>query len=101
VADDLGIGDSQQLGDTAIHGPQLTVERAGKSHVVERVDELLEAALGALNDLAELVELLIGRGDAGAIAQIAQQVLQLRNFAAPPVYVGGEQNRQYQQTNGE
>ena len=101
VAHDIGIGDSQQLGDAAIDGPQRTVERAGKSHVVERVDELLETALGALDDLAELVELLIGRGDAGAVAQVAQQVLQFGNFAAPAVHVGGEQNRQHQKSNGE
>src|SRR3984893_2150757 len=99
VAYDVGVGDSQQLGDTAIHCPQSTVERAGKSHVVKRVDEFLEAALGALNDLTQLVELLVGRRDAGTVAQIAQQVLQFRNFATPPVYVRGKQDRQHQQPN--
>ena len=100
VAYDVGIVESQQLGDAAIYRPQRTVERAGKRHVVKRVDEFLEAALRALNDLAQLIELLVGRSHAGAVAQVAQQVLQFRNFAAPSVHVGGKQDRQHQESDG-
>ena len=71
VAYDVCISDPKQLGDAAIHRSQRAIERAGKSHVIKRVDELLEASLGALNHLAQLVELLVGRRDAGAVAQIA------------------------------
>ena len=99
MAHDIGIGEAQQLGDAAIDRPQGAVERTGKCHVVKRVDEFLEAALGALDDLAQLVKLLIGRSDAGAVVQIAQQVFQFRNFAAPSVHIGGEQNGEHQKSN--
>ncbi len=100
MAHHLGIGQAQQLGDAAIHRPQGAVERTGKGHVVKRVNEFLETSLGALDDLGQLVKLLVGRSDAGAVVQIVQQVLQFRNFAAPSVHIGGEQNRQHQQANG-
>ena len=75
MAYDVAVSESQQLGDATIYGAQGAVERAGESHVVKRVNEFLETSLGALNDLGQLVELLVGGSDAGAVVQIAQQVL--------------------------
>ena len=101
MSHDLCVGECQHLGDAAIDGSQGAIERAGKGYVIERVDQLLETPLGALNHLAELIELLIGRSNAGTVVQIVEQVLEFRDLTATAEGICGEQDRQHQKSYGD
>src|SRR5262245_32956728 len=62
VMNDLPVAQPQQLHDWPIHCTKLAVERNSQREVVEGIDQLLEAALRAGNELAQLIELLLGGG---------------------------------------
>src|SRR6266481_8884124 len=100
MADHVRVRESEHLCEAAIYRPQGAIERAGKSHVIERVDQFLEAPLRTLNHLAQLVQLLIGGSDSRAVVQIVEQMLELGDLPAPAISVGGEQDRQHQKSDG-
>src|ERR1039458_4396014 len=86
------IRQSGQLRNALVDRPQRAVERHRARRIIKGVDQLLEVALRAHDDLAELVELLFRRRCPHMFLQSVQQLFQFANFASPPVGIHREQN---------
>src|SRR6266567_2665936 len=89
----IGVSQPRQFGDALVHRPQSAVERHRACGVIKGVNQLLEVALRAHDDLAELVELLFRRRRAYVLLQSAQQTFEFADFAPASVGVYREQDR--------
>ena len=63
----------------------------------KKVDELFEVALGAHDQLAQLIELLFRGCGATTILQPFEYLFEFRDLAFAPEGVGGEQNSEHQE----
>ena len=75
VSHDRGVGKSHHLRYTLIYGAYGPIERNRASRVFKRVNQFLEAALRALDHLAELVQLRFRRRRAHMLLQSMQERL--------------------------
>src|SRR5207249_7450590 len=89
-----------QLRDTPVYGAKSAVQRSCESDIIERIDQLFEAALRACQHLAELVQLLFGGRCPAALFQPLQQVSQLCNLPATAVDIDCKEHRNCDQSKG-
>ncbi len=98
VAHNFGVGHAKQIRKPPIHGAECAVQRNRTRHVVEGVDQFLEAPLRAEDHLAELVELIFGWGHPHPVLQVLQQNLEFGDLSPSPVRVGCKQHGENQQS---
>ena len=96
----MRVCEPRKLCDATVDGSERSVERNGAGRVIERIDELLEVALRAHDDLAELIQLLFGRRRTNMLLQSPEQSLEFVNFAPPTICISGEQDRERQDADG-
>ena len=99
TADELRILKSGQFAHAAVDSTQRAVERNCAGRVVHGIDQFLEIALGAQDDLAQLIELLFGRSGTNVFLQAAQQSLQFVDLSTASIGVNRKENRQNQNAN--
>src|SRR5271157_3668793 len=92
LSHDLSERQPYQLADALVDCAQRAVQRNRASRILERVDQLLEAALRPRNHLVELVELLLRGSRAYMFLQVLQQHLQLNHFLPPAIGIHSQQH---------
>src|SRR5208282_1829330 len=98
VSDQVGVGDPENFGGSAIYGAHGSIEGEGKGDVIERIDQFLEIALRAHDQLAQLIKLFFGWCDSGPILQALQDVLEFGHLALAAESVGGKQNSEQKES---
>ncbi len=98
VTHQLGVGNAENFRDATVYGTQGAIERNGERDVIQRIDQLLEVALRAHNHLAQLIQLLFGGSDSGAILKALQNLLEFRDLALASEGIGGKQNGKHEES---
>ena len=80
AADDLLEAQADEIGEAAIDGAHFAIEGEGEKHVVERVDQVPVALLGALDDGEELIHLLVAGRRGVALLDASDQAAKLGYF---------------------
>ncbi len=89
-ADNLLKGGIHKIGKAAINSANLAVERDGQKDVVERIDQITIALLGAGDNLEELVELFFAGRVLVAVLHAAHETAQFGDFLRLLPHVNAE-----------
>src|SRR5882724_64819 len=91
-ADDLLEGQADQIGEAAVDGSDVSFQSEREQNVIERIDQVAVALLGALDYGEQLIELPVAGRFGIALLQATNQTAQLGNFPGPLPRVPTEKN---------
>jgi len=98
MADRILVGGSQKLRKTAVDRAECAIQRNCEGYVVQRINQLFKAALGACYDLAKLINLLVGRGC--PLLHAADQAFEFGNPLSASIGKASEEDDDEEQSNG-
>ena len=99
-ADDLLKGQTNQIRETAIYGTDFAFEGERHQNVIEGINEIAVALLGARDNFEELIQLLVARRGRITLFDTPHQPAKLGNFLGTLPGVKTEQRYKNDEANG-